>query len=112
MLILDVRFYCSSNGVEPVREWLRALPGEARKVIGEDIKTIQFGWPVGMPLARKLDSGLWELRSHLPSGISRVLFTVAGHTMVLLHGFVKKSAKTPKVELETARQRKREVHRG
>lgn len=112
MLILEVRFYRSARNVEPVRAWLRALPIEARKVIGEDIKTVQFGWPLGMPLVRKLESGLWEIRSHLPSGISRIFFTIAGPTMVLLHGFQKKSAQTPKVELETARQRKREVQHG
>ena len=109
---LEVRFYRSSRGTEPVHDWLRALPREARKVIGEDIKTVQLGWPLGMPLVRKLDAGLWEVRIHVPAGIARVMFTVEGSTMVLLHGFTKKSAKTPKPDLETARLRKREVHDG
>lgn len=107
---LEVRFYRSSRDVEPVRDWLHALPREVRKVIGEDIKTVQLGWPLGMPLVRKLDPGLWEVRCHISVGIARVLFTMEGTTMVLLHGFVKKSAKTPKPDLETARLRKREVH--
>lgn len=109
---LDVRFYRSARGVEPVRDWLHALPRDARKAIGEDIKTLQLGWPLGMPLVRKMDAGLWEVRCHMAAGIARVLFTVEGSTMVLLHGFVKKSAKTPKPELETARLRKREVQHG
>ena len=73
--------------------------------IGSDIKTAQFGWPLGMPLIRKLEPGLWEVRSHISHGIARVIFTVEGHTMVLLHGFIKKSRKTQPGELNTARQR-------
>ncbi len=109
---LSVHFYASRSGTEPVRDWLRDLPRDVRKVIGEDIKTVQFGWPLGMPLVRKLEAGLWEVRSHIQDGIARVLFTVAGSTMVLLHGFVKKSQRTPAADLETARRRKQEVHNG
>lgn len=104
--ILSVRFYKTHNGSEPVREWLWILPPDAKKTIGEDIKTVQYGWPIGMPVVRKLESGLWEVRSHLKSGIARVLFTVIGDMMILLHGFIKKSQKTPIDELETARKRK------
>lgn len=74
-------------------------------MLGEDIKTAQYGWPLGMPLIRKLEPGLWEVRSHIPQGIARVIFTVAGSTMVLLHAIVKRSQKTPLVDLKTARQR-------
>lgn len=88
-----------------MREWLKELRREDRKAIGEDIKTVQFGWPLGMPLIRKVDPGMWEVRSSISQGIARVLFTVEGHTMVLLHGFVKKSRKTPRAELRTAHQR-------
>jgi phage-related protein len=104
---LTVDFYKTDNGTEPVREWLRSLPPKHRKSIGEDIKTVQFGWPVGMPVVRKLEAGLWEVRSRTKSGIARVLFTVRGDRMLLLHGFVKKSQKTPTQELETARNRKK-----
>jgi phage-related protein len=103
--ILSVVFYRSSSGNEPVREWLLALKRSDRKTVGFDIKTVQYGWPLGMPLIRKLEPGLWEVRSSLKDGIARVLFTVDGQTMVLLHGFVKKSQKTPATELKTARQR-------
>ncbi len=88
-----------------MREWLKHLERESRKVIGEDIKTAQFGWPLGMPLIRKLEPSLWEVRSTLPDGIARVLFTVRGPRMVLLHGFIKKSQKTPQTELATAKKR-------
>jgi len=103
--ILAVAFYVSAGGNEPVREWLLGLERDDRKVVGRDIKTAQYGWPLGMPLIRKLEPGLWEVRSHLRVGIARVLFTVDGETMVLLHGFVKKSQKTPAADLKTARQR-------
>jgi len=108
---LSVCFYRSRSGREPVREWLKhELSLGARQCIGADIKTTQEGWPLGMPLVRKLDAQLWEIRSHVPEGIARVLFTLAGADMVLLHGFIKKSDRTPRDELERAKQRRNEVH--
>lgn len=102
---LSVNFYISDAGVEPVRDWLKSLPAADRKVIGEDIKTVQYGWPLGMPLVRKMDANLWEVRVSLPSRIARVLFTLEGDVMVLLHGFIKKSPHTPLADLRTAKQR-------
>ena len=109
--ILTVVFYKTDGGNEPVREWLKSLIREDRKAIGEDIKTAQFGWPLGMPLIRKLEKGIWEIRSGTSQGFARVLFTVEGQTMVLLHGFIKKSRKTPRSELNTAWQRLLELHK-
>ncbi|MBV8620116.1 MAG: type II toxin-antitoxin system RelE/ParE family toxin [Curvibacter sp.] len=103
--ILSVDFYRTDAGSEPVREWLRELTVEDRKAIGTDIKTVQLGWPLGMPLVRKMEPGLWEIRCDIADGISRVLFTVKDGQMVLLHGFVKKTQKTPDNELKTARNR-------
>jgi phage-related protein len=107
--VLRVLFYRSESGVEPVREWLKELRKEDRKAVGEDIKTAQFGWPLGMPLIRKIEKGLWEVRSHITDGIARTFFTVEKGTMVLLHGFVKKSQETPPNELQTARRRLRNI---
>ena len=105
--VLSVVFFLSASGREPVREWLRNLDKEARKTIGEDIKLVQFRWPLGMPLVRKLEPDLWEVRSHISAGrIARILFTVRDGEMVLLHGFIKKSQKTPVKELQLARRRK------
>lgn len=103
--ILDVVFYRTEAGNEPVREWLKSLPREDRRTIGEDIKTAQYAWPLGMPLIRKMERGLWEVRSSISQGIARVIFTVKDSMMILLHGFVKKSQKTPPKELDTARRR-------
>ncbi|ABB23489.1 type II toxin-antitoxin system RelE/ParE family toxin [Pelodictyon luteolum] len=102
---LDVRFYQTDGGAEPVREWLKQLPAIDRKIIGEDIKTVQYGWPLGMPLVRKMEKDLWEVRIHLHGRIARVLFTVEGGVIVLLHGFIKKTQATPKSELQLAKNR-------
>ena len=78
------------------------------KLIGEDIKTVQFGWPLGMPLVEKIEPYLWEVRSKVPDGITRVLFTVDGQMMILLNGFIKKTRKIPQAEINTARSRLRQ----
>jgi phage-related protein len=90
-----------------VRDWLLGLSRGDRKAIGCDIKTAQYGWPIGMPLIRKLEPGLWEVRSAIERGIARVIFTVEDDVMVLLHGFVKKkSVKIPSADLQVARDRR------
>ena len=105
--ILAVAFFRTESGREPVREWLRALSRDNRKILGEDIKTVQFGWPLGMPIVRKLDADLWEVRVKLTDRIARVLFTVEEGVAVVLHGFIKKSQKTPAPDLKTAKDRKK-----
>jgi phage-related protein len=107
---LPAAFYQLSSGREPVREWLKALAEADRKVIGEDIKDVEFSWPIGMPLCRPLGKGLCEVRSDLAGGrIARVIFCIANSRMVLLHGFIKKTQKTPEGDLELALKRKKEV---
>jgi phage-related protein len=106
---LPAAFYALSSGVEPVREWLKRLPREDRKIIGEDIKDVEFAWPIGMPLCRHLGAGLWEVRSDLRNRTARVLFCVHGGRMILLHGFVKKTQQTPASDLDLALRRKKEL---
>ena len=98
-------FYRTEAGGEPVREWLKGLSEEDRKRIGEDIKTVEFGWPVGMPVCRPLGNGIYEVRTSLAQNrIARVLFYIDKRDrMVLLHGFIKKTQKTPVEDLELAR---------
>jgi len=103
-------FYQSPSGSEPVRDWLKALKEEERKVIGEDIATVEFAWPVGMPACRPLSGRMWEVRSSLPSKReARIIFSVLDGQMILLHGFIKKTQKTPKADLELAKRRLKEV---
>ncbi|MCY3757090.1 MAG: type II toxin-antitoxin system RelE/ParE family toxin [Acidobacteria bacterium] len=105
--VLNVVFFRTDAGREPVRQWLKNLDKADRKVIGEDIWLVQLRWPLGMPLVKKLEADLWEVRNNLSRGrIARVLFTVAGSEMVLLHGFMKKSQRTPQGDLNLARTRK------
>lgn len=104
---LRVRFFRTTSGNEPVRAWLKGLPGDDRRIIGHDIKTLQFGWPLGLPLIRKLETDLWEVRSVLRDRTARVLFTVDGDRALLLHGFIKKSQRTQSSDLQLARQRLR-----
>jgi phage-related protein len=105
--VLRVRFFRTQSGREPVRDWLLEQDKEVRKLIGEDIKLVQLRWPLGMPLVRKLEAGLWEVRTNLAGNrISRVFFLVNDQEMVLLHSFIKKSEKTPLHEIELARNRK------
>jgi phage-related protein len=110
--VLNVVFYRSESGNEPVREWLKDLPQGDKKLIGEDIKTAQIGWPLGMPLIEKIVANLWEVRTKLKDSIARVLFTVDGNYIVLLSGFIKKSRKIPAHELETALARLAKYKRG
>ena len=108
-------FFRTEAGREPVRDWLKALPyADDRKRIGEDIKTVEFGWPMGMPVCRPLGQGLYEVRTHLTHNrIARVLFYMdrAGR-MVLLHGFIKKTQKTPDEDLALGRRNKEKHERG
>ena len=105
---LPAHFYRSDSGREPVREWLTGLEAEDRQVIGGDIKDVEFSWPIGMPLVGSLGRELWEVRSRLPRGrIARVLFCVEQGRMVLLHGFIKKTQKTPQHDLDLALERRK-----
>ena len=109
--VLDVRFFRTDAGKEPVREWLKDLPAIERKTIGEDIKTVQFGWPLGMPLVRNLGGDIWEVRINLSNRIARILFALEGQNMLLLHAFIKKQQKTPGPELDLAKERLRILKR-
>jgi phage-related protein len=86
-------------------EWIKGLPAHERLSIGEDIKTVQFRWPLGLPLVRKIERKVWEVRTQLPTRIARVLFSIKENKMVLLHGFIKKTESTPPKDLELARDR-------
>jgi len=107
---VPVRFYRSATGREPVLEWLRSLEQEDRRTIGLDLMRVQFGWPIGMPLVRSLKDGLWEVRSSLPSQrIARLILCFHQKTLIVLHGFIKKTQKTPTEDLDLAKRRMKEV---
>ncbi|MEN8237269.1 MAG: type II toxin-antitoxin system RelE/ParE family toxin [Pseudomonadota bacterium] len=110
---IEVRFFSQKSGVEPVRDWLITLDKEDRKRVGVDLKTAEFGWPIGMPVCRPLGKSIYEVRSSLTQGrIARVLFCITGSHMVLLHAFIKKTKKTPAHEIDLALKRKKELMNG
>jgi phage-related protein len=110
---VPARFFRTASGSEPVRIWLKDLSRKDCRSIGEDIKTVEFGWPVGMPVCRSLSGHkeLWEVRSKITGGIARVIFMLHDGEMILLHSFVKKTQKTPQNELDLAVKRKKEYER-
>jgi phage-related protein len=103
-------FYRSAAGKEPVREWLKSLDEPDRQAVGQDLMRAQWRWPVGMPLCRAMGQRLWEIRTDLPSNrIARVLLCLHAGSLVALHGFIKKTQKTPDDELALARKRQKEL---
>jgi len=109
---ISLVFFRTTLGNEPVREWLKELPEGDRHAIGRDLERLQHRWPVGMPLARSLGKGLWEVRTSLASDrIARVIFCFHEDELVALNSFIKKSQKTPKAELDLALRRKKEMER-
>lgn len=101
-----VVFYRTVAGTEIVLDWLRGLDDADRQAVGQDLMRVQYRWPVGMPLCRPLGDGLWEVRSNLPGRkIARMIFGVVGSRLVVLHGFIKKTQRTPPADLALARRR-------
>jgi len=107
---LSARFYQSAAGRKPVREWILDLPADDRQILGKDIQRVEFGWPLGRPHCAPLGNGLWEVRSSLASDrIGRVIFCIGDGCMILLHGFVKKTQKTPRADIDLALKRMKEL---
>jgi phage-related protein len=107
---LPARFYVSPAGRKPVREWILELPEADRHTVGKDIQKVEFGWPLGRPHCAPLGAGLWEVRSALDGArIARVIFCMGDGHMILLHGFIKKTRKTPQADIDLALKRKKEV---
>ena len=103
---VQARFFATASGNEPVRDWLLDLPVADRRAIGQDIKTAEFGWPIGMPICRALRGDVWEVRTSLSGNrIARVLFAVENGELILLHGFLKKTQRTPPEAIRLAEQR-------
>jgi phage-related protein len=110
--MFSVMFYRTSSHREVVLDWIKQLEPEYRKTIGFDLKTVQLGFPMGLPLCRSLGNGLWEVRSSLPNRTeARLIFFQhkPSSNLVVVHAFIKKSQKTPKPDLDLALRRKREI---
>ncbi len=108
---LPARFYVNAAGRRPVRDWILDLPAADRHTIGKDIQKVEFGWPIGRPHCAPLGKGLWEVRSVFDESnrIARVIFCIGDDHMILLHGFIKKTRKTPQSDIDLAEKRMKEV---
>ncbi|HEY2509841.1 MAG TPA: type II toxin-antitoxin system RelE/ParE family toxin [Polyangiaceae bacterium] len=107
--VLGCSFYRSTSGAEPVREWLRGLASAIRLEIGSDIERVQWRWPLGHPTVGSFGGGLYEVRTSLDGNIYRVFFCIKGANLVLLHGFQKKTQRTPQTDVDLAKARQKEV---
>ena len=108
---LEAFFYATENGSQPCRDFLLSLSKDDRREVGADIFAVQTGFPMGLPLCKKMESDLWEIRSAITDGICRIFFTVDGGKIILLHGFKKKTQKTPPEEISVARNRLKDYRR-
>ena len=106
---MRVHFYSEADGVEPVKKWLRKLTKRDRRIIGEDIKVVELSWPMGFPKVKPVDKKLWEVRSKLKDREAKIIFTIDGARIILLHGFIKKTKTTPKKEKDIAKQRQAKI---
>ena len=108
---MKAAFYETEQGNQPCRDYLISLSKDDRREVGADVFAVQKVFPMGLPLCRKMGADIWEVRSNIEDGISRVFFTIDDDTMVLLHGFTKKSQKTPQNEIDTAENRLKDYRR-
>src|SRR5215831_7651526 len=107
---IPLTFYRLASGREPVREWYKEQSKADRDAIGHDLGRVQWRFPIGMPLCRAMGNGLFEVRTSLPSGrIARTFIMYHRGQLVALHGFIKKTQKTPAADLKLAQKRKQEI---
>lgn len=106
-----VTFYKTAAGNEVVLDFIRQQPRPDRRVIGEDLKTVEVGYPIGMPLCKHLVDDLWEVRSTVPSKqeVRLIYYFDSGRQhIVVVNGFIKTSRTTPKREIVLAQRRRKE----
>lgn len=110
--MLKVIFYKTEVGNEPALDFLRDLDPEDRKIVGADLRTVQIGWPLGMPLCRKLVKGIYEVRSDISDKrIVRLVFFQHEQNIIIVHGFIKKTQTTPDDVLKLSKKRKAEYEK-
>ena len=92
---LTTAFFQTEQGNQPCRDFILSLSRDDKREVGAKIFEVQKGFPLGLPLVRKMETDLWEIRVNITDGICRIFFTIAENIMILLHGFVKKISKNP-----------------
>ena len=108
--IYKIEFYATADGKEVLADFLDSLPPKHQAKAFREIDLLEeFGSGLKEPYVKHIEGEIWELRIKFSSDISRIFyFTRNAETIVLLHGFVKKTQKTPRSEIETAQKRLRD----
>lgn len=102
----EIVFYKNDKGEKPVEDFLDSLNDKMRAKMLLSIRIVrEKGYQTRMPYSEELEDGIFELRAKVGSDISRVLyFFVVGRKIILTNGFIKKTQKTPKSEIELAKK--------
>jgi len=104
----EIEFYQDSQGSIPVQDFICQQSAKIEAKIYRHIDLLwDFGLSLGQPFVEKIaGSGIWELRIRHSSNRYRILyFASSGHKFILLHAFLKKTARTPRNEIEIAQKR-------
>ena len=111
--MFDVDFYELPNGEKPVATFLNSLDNKMRAKALYGISILEeFGNNLREPHSKPIGDGLFELRIKFASDITRIFyFFVVNNKIILTNGFVKKTMKTPKAEIELARKYKEDYER-
>lgn len=102
----EIIFYKNDKGEKPVEDFLDSLSDKMKAKMLLSIRIVrEKGYQTRMPYSEELEDGIFELRAKVGSDISRVLyFFVVGRKIILTNGFIKKTQKTPKSEIELAKK--------
>ncbi len=111
--MFEVEFYCLPSGEKPVVEFLDGLDKKMRAKALHSISVLEeFGNQLREPHSKPMGEGLFELRIQFASDISRIFyFFVVDNKIILTNGFIKKTMRTPKAQLDLARKYKADYER-
>lgn len=109
----DVNFYKTKDNTAPVKEFLESLDAKMRAKALHELNILQqFGPSLREPHSKSVNGGIFELRIKIGSDISRIFyFFRIGNKIILTNGFIKKTKKTPKSELDKALKYKTDYER-
>ncbi len=109
----EILFYAKANGEEPAKDFILQQDSKMKAKLLRIIETMACnGNVLGEPYTKCLTDGIYEIRAKHSSDITRVLyFFESGGRIVLTNGFVKKTDKTPRREIEKARKYRNDYRR-
>ncbi len=111
--MFDIEYYRLTNGKAPVAEFIDSLsPKMQAKAVWSIDLLAEYGNQLREPFSKQVDDGLFELRIKFASDITRIFyFFVVENKIVLTNGFIKKTTKTPRAEIELARKYRADYER-